>query len=186
MSLHALIFFAPLLMLLGWATWVDLRSRRIPNWLSGSLLLAGLVQSCLPGHVMGPGHCLLGMVVGFGMTFPLFALGAVGAGDVKLLTAVGAWLGPQATVVVFVLEKILGLFIVLIQAAMQGRFRAVLRNTTVLALNLAYAGPMQSKEFAGDGKSSSMLKSHLPFALPTFAATLLVVCHGTLGSALWN
>jgi hypothetical protein len=87
---------------------------------------------------------------------------------------------------VFVIEKILGLFIVLIQAALQGRFRAVLRNTTVLALNLAYAGPMQTRPPEGQVKSTSMLKSHLPFALPTFAATLLVVCRSALGSALWN
>jgi prepilin peptidase CpaA len=186
MSLHPLIFFAPLLVLLGWATWVDLRSRRIPNWLTGSLLLGGLAQSLMPGHLMGPGHCLLGMATGFGMTFPLFALAAVGAGDVKLLTAIGAWLGPQATAAVFVVEKILGLFIVLIQAALQGRFRSVLRNSTVLALNLAYSGPMPAQHLAGDAKSSSMLKTHLPFALPTFAATLLVICHGALGRAIWN
>ena len=60
--------------LLAWATVVDVRSRRIPNWLTGALLLSGLAQSFLASHTVTPLQSLLGLLAGFGLTFVLFAL----------------------------------------------------------------------------------------------------------------
>ena len=184
MSFQPLITFAPVMVLLAWATYVDLRQRRIPNWLTGALLLSGLVQSFLAWHTLGPGRCPLGMAAGFALTFPLFVIRAAGAGDVKLLTALGAWLGPASILAVFVLEKILGLVIVLIQAALQGRLGALLRNSTVLTLNLVLAGDWSSAGAAENAASCNALKSYLPFALPTFLATLLVLGASAFGRAL--
>ena len=76
----------------------DIRSRRVPNWLTFSATAVGvLAQSLLPvGH--GPLWGLVGVIAGLAVFFHFFALGGLGAGDVKLMAALGAWLGWQDTV----------------------------------------------------------------------------------------
>lgn len=74
----------------------DLRTRRIPNRLVAVIGLLGLaysvsMQPVLPGAVRGAG----GLLVGLGCWLPFYALGWIGAGDVKLFAAAGAWLGPM-------------------------------------------------------------------------------------------
>ena len=73
---------------------VDLRSRRIPNVLTSLGAVAGLVFHAWAGGVAGLGQGVAGWATGIGLFLPLFLLGGMGAGDVKLLGAVGAWLGP--------------------------------------------------------------------------------------------
>ena len=74
----------------------DVRTRRIPNRLVAAIGLLGLMYSLLmqpvaPGAVRGLG----GILVGLGCWLPFYALSWVGAGDVKLFGAAGAWLGPM-------------------------------------------------------------------------------------------
>src|SRR4029079_5546272 len=70
----------------------DLRDSRIPNALTfGSLALALIVHGLLP-QGQGWAHALLRLLAGGAVFFPFFALGGMGAGDVKLMGALGAWL----------------------------------------------------------------------------------------------
>ena len=109
MSNYGLLTCAPMFALLAWAAVTDCASRRIPNWLSYTLILGGLSHSLLHGSAVGVGGSLLGMLVGFGLTFVFFAVGAMGGGDVKLLTGVGAWLGPVGVLAVFTVEALVGM-----------------------------------------------------------------------------
>ena len=71
----------------------DLRTRRIPNALTfGAALRAG--RFTCHRRRDGRGRSLGGWLLGVVLFFPLFALRGLGAGDVKLLAALGAWLGP--------------------------------------------------------------------------------------------
>ncbi|HZK83030.1 MAG TPA: A24 family peptidase, partial [Humisphaera sp.] len=119
MNKPQLLHLAPLLVMLALAAIGDLRERRIRNWLTVAIMLTGLARSFAPAHGVAPGGAILGMLTGFGITFILFAMGAIGGGDVKLMAGVGAWLGPAATLGVFALEAIIGMAIVLIQATWQ-------------------------------------------------------------------
>ena len=65
------------------AGWMDLRYRRIPNWLNVLMLLSGVAGSFLPGRIASPGQAMLGMLVGFAIPFVLFAMGALGGGASK-------------------------------------------------------------------------------------------------------
>lgn len=85
---------AVLVCLLGLALGYDIAKRRIPNWLTGAGLLAGLGFSVLSKNGLGPSSSLLGALAGFGALLPLYMLRAMGAGDVKLMAAAGAFLGP--------------------------------------------------------------------------------------------
>src|SRR5687767_15907788 len=101
MGTYGLAMAAPVLGLLVWAAVGDLRSRRIPNWLTFSLVLSGIAQSFTPGGLVSPGMSLAGFAVGFGLPMILFVIGALGGGDVKLLAGVGAWFGPGVALNVF-------------------------------------------------------------------------------------
>ena len=75
------------------ASWTDVRSRRIPNWLTVGGLIAGLAVRAW----MGPGSVVtgvLGVALAAVLALPFFAAGALGGGDAKLLMAVGAFMGP--------------------------------------------------------------------------------------------
>ena len=143
MTTYGLILCLPMLALLAWAAASDWSSRRIPNWVTFSLALTGLAHAVAGTGPVGFGSAVAGIAAGFGLTFVYFALGAMCAGDVKLLAGVGAWLGPWGALQVFLAEAIVGALLALVQAAGQGRLRTVLRNTAVLAGSMA-AG-------AGDG-----------------------------------
>lgn len=80
------------------AIW-DFRTRRIPNRLVAVLAVLGLASSILatpflPGALRSMG----GLLIGFACWLPFYALGWLGAGDVKLFAAAGSWLGPLRTI----------------------------------------------------------------------------------------
>src|SRR2546423_1375809 len=101
LSLHALLWYLPLLALVCVAAVTDVRRRRIPNWVTATVALAGLAQSFTPFALTSPMQALAGLAAGFVLTFPLYAIGGRGAGDVKLLAGIGAWLGGWPVVCVF-------------------------------------------------------------------------------------
>jgi prepilin peptidase CpaA len=180
MTVTQLLMFAPMIALLVWAAVVDLRFRRIPNWLTFSLALAGLAQSFTPVHTVSPGPAALGLLTGFGVTFLLFAIGALGGGDVKLLAAIGALIGPMPALVVFAISAVIGMVIVLAQAAAQGRLTRLFRNSAVIAAALVHADGASLEQIGETGKACSgggpgATGKPLPYAVPLLLATLLTL-----------
>lgn len=98
---------------------IDLRSRRIPNWLTfGAWALALPVQMAIHGAAGGASAWVLGWLTGFGIFLPFYLLHGMAAGDVKLIAAVGAWLGAgmaaQIALATFVVGGIWALALVLV------------------------------------------------------------------------
>ena len=106
----------------------DLATRRIPNLLTfGAALAAFAVHAYVEGWT-GAGTSLAGWVVGAAFFFPFFALRGMGAGDVKLLAAVGAWLGPAAIVWVALFSGVAGGVFGLVVAALSGYLNKAFAN----------------------------------------------------------
>lgn len=79
------------------SVWFDVSEQRIPNWITAGGLVAALVLRALVGpEALGVG--VMGGAVGFSLGLLLFAAGAMGAGDGKLLATVGAFMGLDAFV----------------------------------------------------------------------------------------
>ena len=175
MTSYDLIMIVPLFGMLLYAATVDILSRRIPNWLSFSMILSGLVGSYMAHSYVSPGDAWLGLLTGFGLAFILFGLNAIGGGDVKLFAGVGAWLGPEMVFWIFIAETVIGLLLVLSMAIWQGRLRVLFRNSAVLAINLAHVGDVGLDHASETGASCKSVNKPLPYAVPILLATVLVV-----------
>ena len=98
----------PTLIVVAVATFTDLRSRRIPNWLVLPFLLAGIVVSATLHGWSGVGQSLAGVALG-GLVFGVLCwLGGMGMGDLKLCAAIGAWVGPAQLLTALVITGIAG------------------------------------------------------------------------------
>ena len=106
---------------------LDLKTRRIPNALTVTAVVAGLVfRAPLGLHAVAGG--LLGVSLALLLAAPLFMLGALGGGDVKLLAGAGAFLGPKQLVGACLLIALLGGVFALAEAIRKGALRALLLN----------------------------------------------------------
>src|SRR5438552_6001968 len=86
----------------------DVRTRRIPNALTLGAAAAGIVFQVMDAGWSGLAHGLAGWALGVALFFPFFALRGMGAGDVKLLGAFGAWLGPARILYVAMAAALIG------------------------------------------------------------------------------
>jgi prepilin peptidase CpaA len=111
------------------ATVVDLRTRRIPNVVTGSMVCAGLVFAAFGLGGVSVGGALLGCVIGLVLMMPGYALGATGAGDVKLMAAVGTLLGPLVVVYAVLYTAIVGGMLAVIVSLERRRLGTALAGT---------------------------------------------------------
>jgi prepilin peptidase CpaA len=147
----------------------DLHSRRIPNWLTVPMAVAGVAFHVLAPMGFGLGASLLGLAVGFSLLLVPYVIGGGGAGDVKLLAALGAWLGWQLVLVAFVMSIFLSAVVAV----------GMLVLTFAGQLFSPTAGDSASGEnTSGDGSDaadSSRERYSLPFAVPAAISTTALV-----------
>lgn len=111
------------------ATVIDIRTRRIPNVLTAALSGLGIAMASTGASGISAPAAIAGFVLGLALMMPGYALGATGAGDVKLMAAVGAILGPALVVTAFLFTAVAGGVLALAVAARRGRMTATLANT---------------------------------------------------------
>jgi prepilin peptidase CpaA len=111
-----------LLLVLLCAAIYDVRYRRIPNWLNVTGVLIGLAVNWIIGPPdAGILFSLAGLGIAFGLYLVLYLLRAMGAGDVKLMAAVGALLGPSRWFGLFLVTAIIGGIMALVLVLMRRR-----------------------------------------------------------------
>ncbi len=101
--LHILLFLSLFL-----AAVIDILRRRIPNILTLSVMVMGIVYYIYLHGLNGFIYSAGGLLLGIGLLLPVYLIGGMGAGDVKLLGAVGSVLGAQGVFVAFLYSAIVG------------------------------------------------------------------------------
>ncbi len=90
---------------------IDGLKLKVPNWITYPMILSGWIYStALSPYAGWDGlwYSLLGTAVGLGLLLPAYAIGGMGAGDVKLLAGVGAWMWPSVTFYAFAVSAVVG------------------------------------------------------------------------------
>jgi prepilin peptidase CpaA len=138
----------------------DVRFRRIPNWITVTGVAMGLVLNAFlysPAgawfSLAGVWLSLRGLGLGFGVYFLLYLIRAMGAGDVKLMAAVGAMVGWQDWFGIFLVTAILGGLMALILAASHGRIRKTLWNVGFILSEMKSGRPAYIKKEELDVRS---------------------------------
>ena len=111
------------------ATVIDLRTRRIPNELTAAMTGVGIALAATGASDVSVAASFLGFAVGLLLMMPGYGLGATGAGDVKLMAAVGAIVGPGLVVTAFLCTAIAGGVLAVVVAVHRRRLTATLTGT---------------------------------------------------------
>jgi prepilin peptidase CpaA len=173
--LHIGDFFIPienalLICLASIASVTDIVSRKIPN----SLILAGLVGGALyqiaSPYGFGLIHWLSGLGLGLTFLFPLYALRVMGAGDVKLMAAVGGFLGPAGAFTTLIYTLIAGGILALAYIAYRRAWKSAYENTVLIAMHLG-SGLAAKQAQATHFQMPTV--GHLPYAVAILAGILL-------------
>ena len=121
------------------ATIVDIRTRRIPNDLTATMAGIGLGLAATGISGVPVWASMLGFALGLALMMPGHLFGATGAGDVKLMAAVGAIVGPGTVMTAFLFTAVAGGVLAVIVAARRQRLAATFAGTGRLVAGTAEA-----------------------------------------------
>ncbi len=165
--------YAIALMIASVACATDLRTRRIPNVLTFGGAAAALVFHLFAQGGQGFFSAGTGWLVGVAVFFLPFALGGLGAGDIKLMAALGAWLGPQDIVWTAVYTALAGGVLAIVIATASGYLRQALSNVWMLLCHWSVAGLRPLHELSLEGSKGPRMAYALPILVGVMCAVWL-------------
>jgi prepilin peptidase CpaA len=166
--MHSIAWW-PTLIVLAVATFTDLRSRRIPNWLVLPFMVAGIAVSGYQHGWHGIGQSFEGLGLGVLLLGIFCWMGGMGMGDLKLCAAIGAWIGPSQLLVALVFTGIVGGVMALCWAVAGGFVGDLFKNTGELVFGMKDRGLRPHPELVLDNP----LSRKMPYA-PAIAIGTLV------------
>lgn len=157
---------------------IDWRTMRIPNWLTVSAMLYGLAYNATHGQSLWGGLSTggSGLLVGLVLLLPLYLIRAMGAGDVKLMAAVGAFLGPLPVLKAALFVFVVGGIAAVAFAVSRRAGRQLAANLTEFAESLVLPGVAVWRPGLGSASIGS-----LPYGVSISVGTLLFLVARQLG-----
>lgn len=154
---------------------IDGYKLKVPNWLTFPMILSGWAMSAMSYGWEGLAWSLVGTAVGLALLLPLYAIGGMGAGDVKLLAGVGAWVGGTITLYAFCVSAIVGGVIALVMVlARRGWSKHYGQFLTIWNEMVTIRDPEKLAAIAAERKPRMLL---LPYGIP--------IAIGTIGYFVW-
>jgi prepilin peptidase CpaA len=173
MAEHWPIWFVSIVLVV--AAVIDGLKLRVPNWITFPFVVSGWVYGAVVGGWSGLAWSLGGTAVGLGLLLPAYAIGGMGAGDVKLLAGVGAWILPSDTFYAFCASAVIGGVIALAMIAFRhGWSRHKNQFLGIINEILVVREPTALATIAAQRKSTMVL---LPYGIP--------IALGTIAYFLW-
>jgi len=156
-----------------YASFIDYRERRVPNWLNAALAVSGVLAQFTYFGWNGVGIAVAGLLVGFGVLIVPWLMHAMGAGDVKLMAAIGAWFGPTLTVLAFGLGALIGGIIAIIMIMATGKLGHAYVNFGIILKKLTNRQTAFSEY--GSVKSFGSTTTLLPYGIPLTIGSLVIL-----------
>ncbi|QDU90109.1 Type IV leader peptidase family protein [Pirellulimonas nuda] len=156
---------------------IDGLQLKVPNWLTFPMIVSGWVFSSTAGATMygfawyeALGFSLLGTVVGLLLLLPAYAIGGMGAGDVKLMAGIGAWVWTEHTLYAFAASAIVGGVIAVVMVlASKGWDKHQAQFWMILGEIMNNKNPEVLAAIAKERKPRMML---LPYGIPMAIGTI--------------
>jgi len=155
---------------------------KVPNWITFPMIISGWVFSAMAygmageGWMVGLGWSMAGTAVGLALLLPAYAIGGMGAGDVKLMAGIGAWVHCWITFYSFCLSAIIGAVIAVIMVWRAGKMKKHSGQfVSILNEIMTVKNPETLATIAAERKSTMML---LPYGIP--------ICIGTIAYFAWT
>ena len=143
---------------------------KVPNWITVPLVAGGWIYSTAYFGWEGLGWSVLGTVVGLALLLPAYAIGGMGAGDVKLLAGVGAWVGSMNTLYAFCVSAVVGGLIAVGMVVWRRDWHHHIRQFWNIAGEIAeIRDPNTLSAIAAERKSAMLL---LPYGIPIAIGTI--------------
>ncbi len=143
---------------------------KVPNWLTFPLVFAGWAAGLYCGGLNGLLASVAGTAVGLGLLLPAYAIGGMGAGDVKLMGGIGAWIGATAIFYAFCVSAVAGGLIAVAMVVIRRRWHHhVLQFFQIVDEILVIRDPEILSAMAAKRKSTMML---LPYGIPIALGTI--------------
>jgi prepilin peptidase CpaA len=146
---------------------------KVPNWLTFPMIALGWAYSFYlsgtPGWE-GLAYSLLGTVVGLALLLPAYAIGGMGAGDVKLMAGIGAWMWVEVTVLSFAVSAVVGGVIAVLMVLARKSWQKHQHQFWMIWNEiLTVKSPEKLAEIARHRKPSMLL---LPYGIPMAIGTI--------------
>jgi prepilin peptidase CpaA len=151
----------------------DLRSHRIPNVLTFGAAVAAFAVALATGGTTAFGWSVAGWLVGLVLFLPVYAVGGMGAGDIKLLATIGAWLGPLGAFHTALYTGIAGALLALVVMYTHRCARQTFANVHMLLLHWRVAGFTSPSPLTLENSTSPRLAYALPMLIGTVASIWL-------------
>ena len=164
------------------ASWIDYKDRKVPNWLNASLALAGLAAQTAYFGTHGLAMGFAGLLVGFGVLIIPWAMHGMGAGDVKLMAAIGAWFGPWMCLIAFVVGALVGGVIAVVMIASQRKWAFARSNMQTMMAKVSRWDTAFGEY--GSARSFGATSSLLPYGIPLTIGSWIVLVTNLCG--IWR
>ncbi|HTI50318.1 MAG TPA: A24 family peptidase [Planctomycetaceae bacterium] len=158
------------------AAYIDGKQLRVPNWITFPMILSGLCYHGITAGWTGLESALAGAAVGLLCLLPLYSIGGMGAGDVKLMAGIGAWMGASVTFWAFLVSAIVGGAMAIGMVLRRKSFAKHYANFWMLAFEFARVkNPRELSQIAAERKPQMLL---LPYGIP--------ICIGSIAYFLYS
>jgi prepilin peptidase CpaA len=170
--------FWPLLLAL-WLAIGDVRTHRIPNYLNVIICLSGFGYQIGFAGWHGAAQSIMGLCLGFGLLIIPYLLGGMGAGDVKALAALGAWLGPWGIFILFFYMALAGGLLALVMLWWRGLLWKKIHQGWVTLVNWLLRRPFGGEPAPTAGKQLDVTNG-IPYGVAIALGMMMVYVRGTV------